>query len=53
MEEKWRNRDKRVLDDFRMPKLQEIFTTGCHRVSLLRETRMLAKVLRNYSSCSK
>ena len=25
-----------------MPKLQEIFTTACHRVSLLRETRMLA-----------
>ena len=34
MEEKWRNGDKKVLDNLRMPKLQEIFTTVaivCHR----------------------
>ena len=52
MEEKWRNRDKRVLDDFRMPKLQEIFTTAGHRVSLLRETRIFEKFLRYSSSLS-
>ena len=27
MEEKWRKGDKKVLDNLRVPKLQEIFTT--------------------------
>ena len=35
-----------------MPKLQEIFTTAGHRVSLLRETRMVEKFLRYSSSLS-
>ena len=38
MEEKWRNGDKKVLDNLRMPKLQEIVTTVaivCHRYSRL------------------
>ena len=38
MEEKWRNGDKKVLDNFRMSKLQEIFTTVaivCHRYERL------------------
>ena len=38
MEEKWGNGDKKVLDNLRMPKLQEIFTTVaivCHRYERL------------------
>ena len=38
MEEKWRNGDKQVLDNLRVPKLQEIFTTVaivCHRYERL------------------
>ena len=38
MEEKWRNGDKKVLDNLRMPKRQEIFTTVaivCHRYERL------------------
>ena len=38
MEEKWRNGDKKVLHNLRMPKLQEIFTTAaivCHRYERL------------------
>ena len=44
MEEKWRNGDRKVLDNLRMPKLQEIFTTVaivCHRYQRL-------AVLRNF-----
>ena len=38
MEEKWRNGDKKVLDNLGVPKLQEIFTTVaivCHRYERL------------------
>ena len=44
MEEKWRNGDRKVLDNLRMPKLQEIFTTVaivCHRYQRL-------AILRNF-----
>ena len=39
-EEKWRNGNKRVLDNLRRPKVQEIFTTyNYHSISSLWETR--------------
>ena len=44
-----KSRQKRVLDNLEMSKLQEIFTTvtvRCHRVSSLRETRCFAKFFR-------
>ena len=51
--EKYRNGAKKALDYFRMPKLQEIFTTAAIVFHRYERLAVFAKCFRHYSALSK